>query len=116
MPSGAMVMSHESFTHPFAGSGFEVHGTHGSIFARGVMTQKPVGEIELVTAVGRDIIPYPDHGLYSFGVAQFCAAVSGTATPAATGWDGIKSLAVAQAVRDAAASGACVRVRYGVAG
>jgi 1,5-anhydro-D-fructose reductase (1,5-anhydro-D-mannitol-forming) len=81
MPSGAMVMSHESFTHPFAGSGFEVHGAHGSIFARGVMTQKPVGEIELVTAAGRDIIPYADHDLYSFGVAQFCAAVSGTGTP-----------------------------------
>lgn len=45
MPSGAMAMSHESFTHPFAGSGLEVHGTEGSIFARGVMTQAPVGEI-----------------------------------------------------------------------
>mgnify|MGYP003439077807 CR=1 FL=1 len=70
MPSGAMVQSHESFTHPFAGSGFEVHGTEGSIFTRGVMTQKPVGEIELATAIGREIIPYPghDHDLYTFGV------------------------------------------------
>ncbi len=39
MPSGAMVMSHESFTHPFAGSGIEVHGTEGSITATGVMTR-----------------------------------------------------------------------------
>ena len=29
---GAMVQTHESFTHPFAGSGVEVHGTEGSIF------------------------------------------------------------------------------------
>ena len=115
MPSGVMVMSHESFTHPFAGSGFEVHGTAGSIFARGVMTQKPVGEIELVTATGREIVPFPDHDLYTFGVAQFCAAVAGTGTAAATGWDGVKSLAVAQAVRDAAASGNRITVNYGAA-
>ncbi len=115
MPSGAMVMSHESFTHPFAGSGLEVHGTEGSIFARGVMTQRPVGEIELVTAAGTAVVPYPDHDLYTFGVAQFCAAVAGTGKPAATGWDGVKSLAVAMAVRDAAASGSRVSVDYGVA-
>ncbi len=113
MPSGAMVMSHESFTHPFAGSGLEVHGTEGSIFARGVMTQRPVGEIELVTAQGRETVPFSDHNLYHFGVAQFCAAVAGTGAPAASGLDGVKSLAVAQAVRDAAATGTRVTVNYG---
>ena len=35
MPSGVMVQTHESFTHPFAGSGVEVHGTEGSVFGRG---------------------------------------------------------------------------------
>ncbi len=38
MPSGAMVFSHESFTHPYASSGIEVHGTKGSILARGVLS------------------------------------------------------------------------------
>jgi 1,5-anhydro-D-fructose reductase (1,5-anhydro-D-mannitol-forming) len=113
MPSGAMVMSHESFTHPFAGSGFEVHGTKGSIFATGVMTQQPVGAIELVTASGREAIPFDKHDLYTFGVAQFCAAVSGTGKPAASGWDGVKSLAVALAVRDAATRTPRVAVNYG---
>lgn len=115
MPSGAMVQSHESFTHPFAGSGLEVHGTEGSIFARGVMTQRPVGEVELVTSKGRVIVPYSGHNLYHFGVAQFCAAVAGTGKPAASGWDGVKSLAVAQAVRAAATSGTRVAVNYGAA-
>ena len=58
MPSGAMVQTHESFTHPFAGSGVEVHGTEGSIFGRGIMTQKPVGEVELVDAAGRHAIGF----------------------------------------------------------
>ena len=113
MPSGAMVMSHESFTHPFAGSGFEVHGTEGSIFARGVMTQNPVGEVELVTAAGREAIPFPDHDLYTQGLADFGAAVRGQGRPAADGRDGVKSLAVALAVRAAAQSGTRQSVSYG---
>lgn len=113
MPSGAMVMSHESFTHPFAGSGLEVHGTAGSIFARGVMTQRPVGEIELVTAAGREAVAYPDHDLYAQGLAEFHAAVRGEGRPAATGRDGVKSLAVALAVREAARTGTRQAVDYG---
>lgn len=105
MPSGAMVMSHESFTHPFAGSGLEVHGDKGSIFASGVMTQQPVGEIALVTAAGCEAVPYSAHNLYQQAVRDFQAAVAGRGTPAATGEDGIASLAVALAVREAARTG-----------
>lgn len=105
MPSGAMVMSHESFTHPFAGSGLEVHGTEGSIFARGVMTQLPVGEVELVTAQGREPVPYFPHNLYLQAVTDFLADTEGKGQPAATGEDGIASLAVALAVREAARTG-----------
>ena len=115
MPSGAMVMSHESFTHPFAGSGFEVHGTEGSIFARGVMTQEPVGEIELVTSAGRERVPFPGHDLYGQGLSDFVRAVRGQDRPAATGWDGVKSLAVALAVREAARTGTRQAVDYGAA-
>jgi 1,5-anhydro-D-fructose reductase (1,5-anhydro-D-mannitol-forming) len=113
MPSGAMVMSHESFTHPFAGSGLEVHGTEGSIFARDVMTQNPIGSIELVTASGRETIAFDTHDLYQEGVRRFHAAVAGDGDPAATGVDGVKSLAVALAVRDAAARGVRVAINYG---
>lgn len=113
MPSGAMVMAHESFTHRFAGTSLEVHGTEGSIFARGVMTQRPAGEVELVTEAGREVIGFPDHNLYRQGVAEFVAAVAGKGSPAATGWDGVKSLAVAEAVAEAARSGRQVAVNYG---
>jgi len=113
LPSGAMVMAHQSFTHPFAGSGLEVHGTEGSIFARGVMTQRPVGEIELVTAKGRESIPFPDHNLYVQAVTEFVAATEGRGQPAASGRDGIASLAVALAVREAARTGQRQTVDYG---
>lgn len=113
MPSGAMVFAHESFVHPFAGTGFEVHGTEGSIFARGVMTHRPAGEVWLQTAAGREEITFPVHNLYNQGVVEFVAAASGKGQPAATGIDGVKSLAVALAVREAAASGRRTAVDYG---
>ena len=115
MPSGAMVMAHESFTHPFAGSGLEVHGTEGSIFATGVMTQQPVGEVVLVTAKGRTAVPFAAHNLYAQAVQDFLAAVAGERPPAADGRDGIASLAVALAVREAARTGVRQMVDYGVA-
>ncbi len=113
MPSGAMVQTHESFTHPFAGSGVEVHGTEGSVFGRGIMTQKPVGEVELVTAEGRQTVSFERHDLYARSIGLFAAAVGGNGRPAADGVDGVKSLAVALAVREAAQTGRAVRVEYG---
>jgi predicted dehydrogenase len=80
MPSGAMVMAHESFTHRFAGTGLEVHGTEGSIIATGVMTQRPVGRIELVTERGREEIGFSGHDLYVQGVADFAAITQLTAS------------------------------------
>ena len=105
MPSGAMVFCHESFTHPFAGSALEVHGTEGSIFARAVMTQQPTGEIELITERGRRTVPFSPHDLYGQAVRQFVDAANGTGQPAATGWDGVASLGLAMAVREAARTG-----------
>ncbi len=113
MPSGAMVMTHESFTHPYAGSGLEVHGTQGSIFAKGIMTQQPVGDITLVTEAGSEAIPYSNHDLYVQGVSDFVAAAAGQGRPAADGPDGVKSLSVALSVREAAATGQRVDVNYG---
>jgi 1,5-anhydro-D-fructose reductase (1,5-anhydro-D-mannitol-forming) len=113
LASGAMVSAHESFTHRFAGTALEVHGTEGSIFARGVLTQRPVGEVELVTAEGREAVPLIHHNLYERAVRLFAEAVEGRGRPAADGRDGVASLAVALAVREAAASGRRVAVDYG---
>ncbi|MGJ8629311.1 MAG: Gfo/Idh/MocA family protein [Sulfitobacter sp.] len=113
MPSGVMVMSHESFTHPFAESGIEVHGTKGSIIAKGVLAQDPIGTIELLSQAGSRSIQFSDHSLYSESVRQFSAAAAGQGAPAATGVDGVKSLIVATAVHEAARSGKRQVVQYG---
>lgn len=112
MPSGVMVQTHESFTHPFAGSGIEIHGTAGSIFGRGIMTQKPVGEVVLADAQGRREIGFDGHDLYARSLGLFGDAVAGRGRPSADGVDGVKSLAVAMAVREAARTGRATRVNY----
>lgn len=113
MPSGALVQTHEGFTIRHAGTAFEVHGTQGSIVARGVMTQRPVGEIVLRTAAGEEAVRFSDHNLYERVIARFTAAVNGEGQPSATGLDGVKSLAVSAAVKDAAVTGRRVAVDYG---
>jgi 1,5-anhydro-D-fructose reductase (1,5-anhydro-D-mannitol-forming) len=113
MPSGAMVFSHESFTHPFADSGIEVHGTKGSILARGVLSQEPKGEIDLVTVAGTARVEFDRAGLYETVVRDFGAAVAGQSAPAASGRDGVKSLQIAEAVRRAALTGQRQTVTYG---
>ncbi|WP_420334220.1 Gfo/Idh/MocA family protein [Roseibium sp.] len=113
MPSGTMVQTHESFTHGFAGTGIEFHGTEGSIFARNVMTQQPIGEIRLVDENGESEVPFQTHNLYHRALGLFTDAARGNGAPSADGVDGIKSLAVAHAVRLAARSGKTERVDYG---
>lgn len=113
MPSGAMVETHESFTHRFAGTGIEVHGTEGSVVARDVMTQRPVGQVDLVTEKGRQAVPFSNHNLYERSLRKFAGAVAGDGRPAADGVDGVKSLAVALAVHRAAREGGKVNVDYG---
>lgn len=113
MPSGAMVFCHESFTHGFAGTGLEVHGTEGSLFAKDVMTQEPVGSVALVTASGREAIPFDATNLYVTGVAAFLSAIRTGGAPAASGEDGLKSLTIAHAVREAARTGQRQTIRTG---
>ena len=40
---GVIAQFHDAFTAPHAYTGFEVHGTEGSLYGRDVMTQRPIG-------------------------------------------------------------------------
>lgn len=113
MPSGVLVQTHEGFTIRHAGTSFEVHGTEGSVIAKNIMTQRGVGQITLRTEAGEEDIPFSDHNLYERAVGLFVDACAGQGAPSATGIDGIKSLAVAAAVKQAATTGTRVTVDYG---
>jgi 1,5-anhydro-D-fructose reductase (1,5-anhydro-D-mannitol-forming) len=107
-----LVQLHDAFTIKYAGTGLEVHGTEGSIIAHDVMTQRPIGRIILRNADGEKEIPVKHANLYHRALAAFNAAMRGEGQPAATGEDGVRSLATALAVRESARTGKQIAVRY----
>lgn len=112
--SGLIAQFHDAFTAKFAETGFEVHGTEGSLIARNVMTQRPVGSVVLRNAEGERELPLDQQDLYSRAIANFHAAIAGKGKPSATGEDGLWSLATGLAVVKSAASGAAVKIETGL--
>jgi 1,5-anhydro-D-fructose reductase (1,5-anhydro-D-mannitol-forming) len=106
--SGLIAQFHDAFTAKFATTGFEVHGSDGSLVATNCMTQRPVGEVLLRTAAGEERLPLEHENLYARALRAFHAAIRGEGTPAATGEDGVRSMAVALAALESAATGRVV--------
>lgn len=103
--SGLIAMFHDGFTTQYTDTGFEVHGTEGSLVGRNVMSQKPVGTVTLRNADGEFELKLDHRNLYETGIAKFQAAIVGNGKPAADGEDGLWSLAVGLAVAEAAKTG-----------
>lgn len=101
-PSGLIAQTHDAFTIRHAGSGFEVHGEEGSLVARDVMTQRPIGSVVLRHAGGEEELEIDREGLYRRSLRLFHAAIRGEGQPSATGEDGVWSLAIAEAALTAA--------------
>lgn len=112
--NGVIAQFHDGFTTRYAETGFEVHGSEGSLVARNVMTQRPVGTVTLRTADGEEDLPLDGANLYETGLRSFHDAVAGRGSPAATGEDGIWSLATALAVLESSKTGTAVKVRPGI--
>jgi 1,5-anhydro-D-fructose reductase (1,5-anhydro-D-mannitol-forming) len=111
--NGVLAQFHDAFTIRHARTGFEVHGTEGSLVSQDVMTQEPVGRVFLqredkITEIELGV----RENLYAHQVRHFNAAVLGKGKPFATGEDGIRSLAVGLAVLESAKSGRSIRVEY----
>jgi 1,5-anhydro-D-fructose reductase (1,5-anhydro-D-mannitol-forming) len=114
MRSGSLVQFHDAFTIKHMPTGFEVHGTNGSLVAMNCMTQSPIGEMVLRRSGEERVIDDFDRGdLYTRSVRNFMAAVNGAAEPSATGEDGLWSLATALAVQAAADDGNVAPVSIG---
>ena len=112
--SGVIAQFHDAFTTKFAETGFEVHGTEGSLIARNVMTQKPVGSVVLRNAEGEQQLSLDQHNLYEAALSAFHNAVAGNGAPAASGEDGLWSLATGLAVAKSAATGAAIAIEPGL--
>ena len=111
--SGVLAHLNDAFNVANAGTGIEIHGSAGSIFGRDVMTQQPIGEVRLRNADGERVIPLQPHTLYAHPLAAFNRGVQGLGTPSGTGEDGVRALAAALAVLEAARCGRSAPVHIG---
>ncbi len=108
--SGLIAQTHDAFTTRYAGTGFEVHGTEGSLIGRDCMTQKPIGSVTLRNADGERDLEIDRENLYVRAVRAFHAAIRGDGSPSATAEDGIRSLAFGLAALESARSGRRVEI------
>lgn len=108
---GLVAQTHDAFTTRYASTGLEIHGTHGSLVATDVMTQEPIGEVLLKTATGTEKFNPERNNLYEYGLTLFANAVAGEGEPAASGVDGVRSLAAGIAALEAARTGSKVAIR-----
>lgn len=100
--NNVIAQVHTGFTTPYAGTGLELHGTEGSLIAKNVMHPGSAPEIILRTARGDQAVEVLSNDVYSRGVERFVAAIQGKDTPAASGYDGLRSLAGALACLESA--------------
>jgi 1,5-anhydro-D-fructose reductase (1,5-anhydro-D-mannitol-forming) len=117
--SGVLAQFHDAFTTGYATTGFEVHGSEGSLIATNCMTQKPVGDVVLRDASGEHKLEIKPENLYVRSVTAFQNAVRGQnlskpPQPAATGEDGIRSMALALAVLKSARTGREAQIEAGL--
>jgi 1,5-anhydro-D-fructose reductase (1,5-anhydro-D-mannitol-forming) len=102
---GLLAQFHDAFTTRYATTGFEVHGDEGSLVATDCMTQQPKGAVTLRTSEGTVPLSLNHEDLYARSIRLFQDATSGAGTPAATGEDGVHSLALALATTEAVKAG-----------
>lgn len=107
---GTLGHIHNVFNTPFNRGSIEIHGTKGSLYARDNMGQSPEGTVHLRDADGLREIPLQHEDLYVRMVRSVVAAARGEGEAACTGQDGLRSLAVALAMLESAASGRAVPV------
>ena len=112
--SGLLAQFHDAFTSKYAGTGFEVHGTEGSLIGSNCMTQRPVGSVTLRRSGGDELLPLDSDNLYERAIRKFHGAIRGNGGPAASGEDGVRSMALAFAALDSARSGKVVKIKAGL--
>jgi 1,5-anhydro-D-fructose reductase (1,5-anhydro-D-mannitol-forming) len=112
--SGVLAQFHDAFTTRYATTGLEVHGSDGSLIGTNVMTQRPVGQVVLRSAGGEEALPIEPENLYVRGARAFHDAIAGKGGPAATGEDGIRSMALALAALESARTGRETTVEPGI--
>ena len=107
---GPLVQLFQTWVASYVESDIEIIGSEGSVRARDVMMPDSPGTVAIRTAAGETTLDLEHEPLYARGVRRFIEAMRGEGEPPCTGRDGVRSLALALAIGEAAATGTRVAV------
>ena len=102
---GTLASTHESFVARHAVTRLHLLGTEGSLYAEGSLTQDGSGRLWRRDADGAHEIEVPAVDLYERGFDAFVRACAGQGAPLASGFDGMRAMAVALAGLESSRSG-----------
>jgi 1,5-anhydro-D-fructose reductase (1,5-anhydro-D-mannitol-forming) len=109
--SGVLASFFDAFTTPAGGASLEIHGTDGSIVIDDALDERLIARLTVRRANGADLDRAGDaEDLYAYGLRRFAQAIAGEGTPAASGEDGLRALAVALAIHRSAATGQAIDI------
>jgi 1,5-anhydro-D-fructose reductase (1,5-anhydro-D-mannitol-forming) len=108
---GALATFHAAYNIGFSPSALEIHGSDATIVGRGILVGSGGGDVLIRDADGEHPVEI-DTGTspYEGIVRTFNDAVLNGGRPAATGEDGLRSLAIASAARESARTGRTITV------
>lgn len=113
MQTGLVVSFHDAYTCPGGLTGLEVHGDEATLIGTNVLWQNPEGEVAIRRDGRFETFDLPDQdNLYERGIRAFHGAMAGEGSPMVSGEDGVRSLAVALAVKQSGRTGCRVQVEY----
>jgi 1,5-anhydro-D-fructose reductase (1,5-anhydro-D-mannitol-forming) len=96
----------ETFVSGHAPTRLAVLGTEGALLGEGIQSMQPVGTLSRIHGTHHEEVVLGEReDLYVVGVRRFQAAIRGEGQPAATGADGVWSVAFAEAVLQSANNG-----------
>jgi 1,5-anhydro-D-fructose reductase (1,5-anhydro-D-mannitol-forming) len=116
LSKGAIGYAAASFSTPFARRPFEIHGTKGTLVIENSFTYLTGGapdatpSLTLVNGSGSNTRPIPASETFRLEVEQFNRAIAGQDEPMTPGADGLRILAIGDALYDAMRTRRATRV------
>ena len=109
--SGILATFHAAYNIRFSTSSLELRGSEATVVGRGILVGSGGGDVFIRDAEGEHVLEV-DTGAspYEGIVRAFNAAILSGDQPAATGEDGLRSLAIATAARESARTGRTMAV------
>jgi 1,5-anhydro-D-fructose reductase (1,5-anhydro-D-mannitol-forming) len=89
-----------------------IYGTRGRIIGAGLTRSRVDGDLQVLSADGETITPYPSPGAHRLSVAAFTRAVLSGQTPNASGLDGLRSMELCDAIARSVSEKRTVTVEY----